>query len=130
MGKNRIIVIVGFLLVTMQLVIAQEDATLLTKELRCLVCQGQSIKDSDTDFAINVREVIKKKKEEGLTNQQIKYYLIERYGEEITTTPTSDHFVLWALPWLGLSVILISTLRAFYQLARVNLSRSNNRSTL
>ena len=130
MGKNRIIVIVGFLLVTMQLVIAQEDATLLTKELRCLVCQGQSIKDSDTDFAINVREVIKKKKEEGLTNQQIKYYLIERYGEEITTTPTSDHFVLWALPWLGLSVILISTLRAFYQLARVNLSRSNNRSAL
>ena len=130
MGKNRIIVIVGFLLVTMQLVIAQEDATSLTKELRCLVCQGQSIKDSDTDFAINVREVIKKKKEEGLTNQQIKYYLIERYGEEITTTPTSDHFVLWALPWLGPSVILISTLRAFYQLARVNLSRSNNRSTL
>lgn len=130
MGKNKIIVIVGFLLVTIQVVIAQEDATSLTKELRCLVCQGQSIKDSDTDFAINVRKVVKKKKEEGLTNQQIKYYLIERYGEEITTTPTSDHFVLWALPWLGLSVILISTLRAFYQLAGVNLSRSNNRSAL
>ena len=129
MGKSYITLFLS-LLVTIKALSVQEDTASLTKELRCLVCHGQSIADSDTDFAINVRKVIKDKSQEGFSSQQIKHYLVERYGEEISTTPSSEHVALWGIPWLGLTIILISTLRAFYKLASINLSRSNNRSIL
>jgi len=74
----------------------------ITKNLRCLVCQGQSIYDSDTEFANSVKILIKKKMDEGLSEKQIYIYLKERYGEWILFDPefSKKTYFLWLLPIL------------------------------
>ena len=72
----------------------------ITKNLRCLVCQGQSIYDSDTDFAISVKLLVKKKLDEGLNEKQVYSYLKDRYGEWILFDPlfSKKTYFLWLLP--------------------------------
>ena len=75
------------------------------KTIRCLVCEGQSIQESDTEFAINLKEQIKKKYERGMDLKEINQELITIYGEEISFNPSNDHFILWGLPLLLLVII-------------------------
>ena len=72
----------------------------ITKNLRCLICQGQSVYDSQSDFAQSMKLVIKKKLNEGFTEHQIYEYLKEKYGEWITYDPAfkKSTFFLWLLP--------------------------------
>ena len=65
------------------------------KTIRCLVCEGQSIQESDTEFAINLKEQIQKKYESGMGLKQINQELITIYGEEISFSPSNDQFILW-----------------------------------
>ena len=76
------------------------------KTIRCLVCEGQSIQESDTEFAINLKEQIQKKYESGMDLKQINQELITIYGEEISFNPSNDHFILWGLPLLLLLLII------------------------
>ena len=75
------------------------------KTIRCLVCEGQSIQESDTEFAINLKEQIQKKYESGIDLKQINQELITIYGEEISFSPSNDHFILWGLPLFLLLII-------------------------
>ena len=84
------------------------------KTIRCLVCEGQSIQESDTEFAINLKEQIQKKYESGMDLKQINQELISIYGEEISFNPSNDHFILWGLPLL-LLVIVIFLVRHKYK---------------
>ena len=84
------------------------------KTIRCLVCEGQSIQESDTEFAINLKEQIQKKYESGMDLKQINQELITIYGEEISFNPSNDHFILWGLP-LILLLIIISLVRNKYK---------------
>ena len=72
----------------------------ISKNIRCLICQGQSVYDSQTDFAISMKLVIIKKLEEGSTESQIYEYLKNQYGEWITYDPefNKNTFFLWLLP--------------------------------
>jgi len=74
----------------------------ISKNIRCLVCQGQSIYDSQSDFAISLKLMINKKIEEGYTEKQIYDYLINQYGEWILYDPkfNKNTFFLWLLPIL------------------------------
>ena len=74
----------------------------ISKNIRCLVCQGQSIYDSQSDFAISLKLMINKKIEEGYTEEQIYDYLINQYGEWILYDPkfNKNTFFLWLLPIL------------------------------
>ena len=76
------------------------------KTIRCLVCEGQSIQESDTEFAINLKEQIQKKYHSGMDLKQINQELITIYGEEISFNPSNDHFILWGLPLLLLLIII------------------------
>ena len=76
------------------------------KTIRCLVCEGQSIQESDTEFAINLKDQIQKKYESGMDLKQINQELITIYGEEISFSPSNDHFILWGLPLLLLLIII------------------------
>ena len=89
------------------------------KTIRCLVCEGQSIQESDTEFAINLKEQIQKKYESGMDLKQINQELITIYGEEISFSPSNDHFILWGLPLL-LLLIIIFLVRNKYK--KINLS--------
>ena len=59
----------------------------ISKNLRCLICQGQSIYDSDSEFAISLKLVIKNKIKEDLSEDQIYQFLAEKYGEWILYDP-------------------------------------------
>ena len=76
--------------------------TEITKNLRCLVCQGQSVYDSDTEFANSIKIIVEKKLDEGSTDEQIYSYLKNKYGEWILYDPefTKNTYFLWLLPVL------------------------------
>ena len=74
----------------------------ISKNIRCLICQGQSVFDSHSDFAISMKIVIKKKLEEGSSETQIYEYLKDQYGEWISYDPefNNNTIFLWILPIL------------------------------
>jgi cytochrome c-type biogenesis protein CcmH len=74
----------------------------ITKNLRCLVCQGQSVYDSDSEFAISMKILVDKKLAEGFSEIQIYDFFKERYGEWILYDPelNKNTYILWLLPIL------------------------------
>ena len=76
----------------------------IVKNLRCLVCQGQSVYDSDTEFATSLKLVVKNKIQQGLSEKQIYNILTEKYGEWILYDPkfNKNTYLLWFLPILFL----------------------------
>ena len=74
----------------------------ITKNLRCLICQGQSIYDSDSEFAISVKLLVKKKLNEDLSEKEIYSFLRDKYGEWILYDPqfNKNTYFLWLLPIL------------------------------
>ena len=74
----------------------------IAKNLRCLICQGQSVYDSDSEFAISLKLVIKDKINEGMSEKQIYSFLKQKYGEWILYDPifNKNTYFLWLLPLL------------------------------
>ena len=74
----------------------------ITKNLRCLICQGQSVYDSDSDFANSMKILVDKKLKEGLTEKEIYIYFKEKYGDWILYDPglNKNTYLLWLLPIL------------------------------
>ena len=82
----------------------------ISKNTRCLVCQGQSVYDSQSDFAVSVKLTIEQKLDEGLSEDEIYEFLKDLYGQWIVYDPefNKNTFILWILPmlllvrqWLG-----------------------------
>ena len=80
----------------------------LTLELRCMTCQNQSVYDSDSEFAIDIKNIVKEKFNEGLNEKEIKMFLTDRYGEYILFKPyfSLKNMLLWISPFLILLVSL------------------------
>ena len=74
----------------------------LLEELRCLVCQGQSVYDSDSEFAESLKLVINNKIEQGFSEEQIYSFLADKYGQWILYDPkfNKNTYFLWFLPLL------------------------------
>ena len=72
----------------------------ISKNLRCLICQGQSIYDSQSDFAVSVKSLIKKKISEGKSEKEIYDYFKIRYGDWILYEPEINKktIFLWLFP--------------------------------
>jgi cytochrome c-type biogenesis protein CcmH len=75
-------------------------ATELMAELRCMVCQGQSIHDSDAEMAGDMRHLVRTRIDAGESPDQIRAFLIDRYGGWVSYQPKFDRgtFVLWLAP--------------------------------
>ena len=80
----------------------------LTLELRCMTCQNQSVYDSDSEFANDIKNIVKEKFDEGLSEKEIKIFLTDRYGEYILFKPYFNlkNMLLWISPFLILLVSL------------------------
>ena len=74
----------------------------ITKNLRCLICQGQSVYDSDSEFANSLKFLVEKKLEEGKSEKEIYSFLKDKYGQWILLEPEFDKntYFLWLLPIL------------------------------
>ena len=78
----------------------------LTMELRCMTCQNQSIYDSDADFSNDIKNLVRKKFDEGKSEYEIKKFLADRYGEYILFRPLFNYnnLFLWAFPFILLTI--------------------------
>ena len=86
---------------------AQEaHARALFKEIRCVVCQNESIDDSDAEVAGNLRQAVRAQVADGRTDPQIKAYLVQRYGEFILLRPRLFSPGNAAL-WLALFLVVL-----------------------
>ena len=72
----------------------------LFKEIRCLVCQGQTIHESNSELAEDIKLLIREKIVEGESDDQIKQFLVEKYGEWVLMTPQFNQYtyLLWGSP--------------------------------
>ena len=80
------------------------DENKIHKNLRCLVCQGQSISDSNSDFALTLKMVVKDLIDQGKSEQEIYNFLSDKYGDWILYKPKLNlaNFLLWFLPYFVL----------------------------
>ena len=83
----------------------EAQATALMETLRCLVCQGQSIADSDAEMAGDMRALVRQRIEAGERPEQIRQWLIDRYGNWVSYAPPVEPVTwpLWAAPILLLA---------------------------
>ena len=81
---------------------------ILAKELRCLVCQNETLADSRADLALDLRREVREKIRQGLTDAQIKTYLTQRYGDFVLYRPPVKG-TTWLL-WFGPFLLLIATI--------------------
>ena len=95
--------IIACFLITISVYSSEDENKLLKvyKNLRCLVCQGQSIADSNSDFAATIKLVVQDQFNEGKTEDEIYKFLTSKYGEWIVYQPTfsKNNFLLWILPY-------------------------------
>ena len=72
----------------------------ILKNIRCLICQGQSVYDSESDFASSIKFIVDKKTNEGLNEEQIYQFLRKKYGDWIIYDPqlNKNTYILWLLP--------------------------------
>ena len=80
------------------------DQNSIHKNLRCLVCQGQSIADSNSDFAQTLKMVVKDLINQGKTEEEIYDFLSDKYGDWILYKPkfNLENFLLWFFPYIVL----------------------------
>jgi len=88
----------------------------ILKNIRCLICQGQSVYDSESEFAFSIKLIVDQKINEGLEEDQIYEFLKEKYGDWVIYDPelNKNTFILWLLPlllFLSGGAIMIKKLR-------------------
>jgi cytochrome c-type biogenesis protein CcmH len=78
----------------------------LAAELRCLVCQNQSLADSNADLAVDLRDEVVRLMRTGMDDGQIKRHLVDRYGDFVLYRPTLGprNWALWAGPFVMLAI--------------------------
>lgn len=85
----------------------------ISRELRCPICEGQSVADSQSRLALDMRDTIEQQVQAGKTNEEIKEYFVARFGEEVLLEPSKSgiNLTLWWIPVivlvLGAAVIVL-----------------------
>ena len=74
----------------------------ILKNIRCLICQGQSVYDSESEFASSIKLIVDRKINEGMREDSIYEFLREKYGDWIISDPklNKNTYILWLLPLL------------------------------
>jgi cytochrome c-type biogenesis protein CcmH len=91
-------------------------ARTISRELRCLVCQNQSIDDSNADLAHDLRVIVRERLAAGDSDAQVKAYLVARYGDFVLLDPPFETKTL--MLWLGPAILLLLGAGGIYALLR------------
>lgn len=88
----------------------------IAQSLRCVVCQNQSIDESDAPLAQDMRKLVRKRLEAGDSNEDVINYMRDKYGDFVLLKPPvqSNTYILWALPFL----LLLGGLIWFFRVGR------------
>ncbi len=89
------------------------------KNIRCLVCQGQSVADSNSEFSQTIKLVVKDQIGKGRSETEIYDFLVDKYGEWIIYDPlfSTSNFLLWFLPYF---ILFVGGLFIFFILKKKN----------
>jgi len=100
--KNIIKILLLFFFITSESQANENLNNTILKNLRCLVCQGQTVQDSNSEFALIIKSVVKDKIKEGNSEKEIYKFLSEKYGDWILLNPPlkKNSYLLWFLPYL------------------------------
>jgi cytochrome c-type biogenesis protein CcmH len=90
--------------------------TKVTSELRCLVCQNQTIADSHAELAVDLRNQVREMLQQGQTEEQITKYMTERYGDFVLYRPPFN--AATALLWIGPGVMVVGGLAILFIILR------------
>ena len=94
----------------------------LAEQLRCLVCQNQTIADSHADLAVDLRQEIREMLEKGMTEDQIRQYMTDRYGDFVLYKPPFK--AKTALLWGGPPLLLVVALAVLVTMLRRRMNAS------
>ncbi len=121
---RKIIIIYFFLFSSLHTNEVNPELIEIYKNLRCLICQGQSIADSNSDFASTLKLVVQDQIKAGKTKEEIYDFLISKYGEWIVYQPTlsKNNFLLWFLPYL---ILVIGGLVIFFIIRKSKHNKTN-----
>ncbi len=121
--RNLLFYIIIFISAGMAIpVLAAEDAALerrvqsLSEELRCLVCQNQSLADSNADLAIDLKNQVREKLKQGASEKEVITFMTERYGDFVLYRPPVKLTTL--LLWFGPGLLLVAGLIALFMRLR------------
>lgn len=93
--------------------VLEERVKTLSAELRCLVCQNQSLADSNADLAIDLRNQVRELMQAGKSDDEIREFMVTRYGDFVLYSPpvNASTLVLWGGPFvlLVIGVVLLVT---------------------
>lgn len=98
--------------------VLESRARAITREVRCLVCQGEAIDDSRAPLAADLRRLVRARLAAGDSDEEVRRYLVARYGDYVLLRPPvrAGTFVLWGLPFavfaLGAAVVVVRVRRA------------------
>ncbi len=112
-GKNPVLIFITFIVLAIFITISSslsesidDEAREISYLLMCPVCQGQSVAESNSQLAKDMRSIIKQKLEAGESKEEIINYFVERYGESILGYPPARgvNLLLWILPALAVVI--------------------------
>ncbi len=111
---------ISFFGVTKNIDLETEKMRKLAAELRCVVCQNQSLLESDSQIAKDLKELILEMYINGKNEEEIKAFLVDRYGEFILFKPTfsNNNIILWLAPLVSLLLISLIAIRKLSFLKR------------
>ena len=98
-----------FSIETMGNISTKDEVKKITSKLRCMTCQNQTIYDSDAEFSINIKKIVRQKLENREKEEEIINFLIQRYGEYIVFEPQMNkhNLFLWYFPFIILAISLV-----------------------
>lgn len=105
----------------------------VSEELRCLVCQGQSLADSNSEFAVDMRAQIQEMMEDGMNDRQVVDFMVERYGDYVRYRPpfNATTMLLWFGPFIllgvGIALLYTNVLRRRKQIDETPLTEEQHR---
>ncbi len=94
----------------------EERAQTLMREIRCVVCENEPVSQSTADIAVDMRRTIRTQISEGQSDDQVRHFFVERYGQYVSFRPPTDGLglLLWAFPFVLLAGVgAFLGLRAF-----------------
>ena len=99
---------------------SEKRARIITKELRCVVCQNQSVDDSDAPLAKDIRMIVRERIMAGETDAEVRAYVVKRYGQYVLLRPPFgvDTALIWVGPFallaigLGVAAIYLRRVRS------------------
>lgn len=96
--------------------VLEQRARDISAGLRCLVCQNQSIDDSDADLARDLRVLVRERLVAGDSDEAVRQYLVDRYGEYVLLNPRVNGHTL--LLWIAAPVLLLAGLGTLFVVGR------------